>query len=423
MSERRPKRKLWEAALFAGLLAISKPAPAEAKMYGASGDSTPRVEHVEQRPVDGFVPLDALPGYQHIQGLEYSAESPLTVQRIESKIAELKVWLQGSRQFLSDLERTIPTNSPLFRNMQTVVSYYEHMTEKLTAVLAQKRALTVRPGSTRRHEDYIKESSLRAIIAQRVRTAEGRTLSSTDENTIIDMYAQARAEFGRAVPGSVYVEVLSGKHAGSWTWVSLDTKVKIKPGVRNELPLSTARTVYLLWQRLEMYRTHLDVANNGSGPLSDIRLTEGWHEEMRKNAGVHRGFAHKEGSAVDLGFVDRTYTARRVAYVLWAAHNTPHCDMYFETVMSPDVPSDTTTAPNRQNIEAALVSVILADYDFNTDHSTLSASERRAVAEQVAQIIARKYVRQVRHSTAQYHFHMEAEPRPVYAPEQRMAGV
>ncbi len=417
----RQRRKLY-GALFGALLAFSK--PAEAKMYGSSSDSaSPRIEYAEQRPVDGFVPLDTLRGYQHIEGLEYSADNPLTVQRIESKIAELRIWLRASKDFLSDLERTVPTHSPLFQKMQTVVSYYEHMADKLTAVLAQKRALTVRLGSTRRHEDYIKEGSLRAIIAQRVRAADGRTLSSADEKTIIDMYAQARAEFGRALPGSVYIEIFSGNNVGAWVWAPLEQKVKMKEGVRNELPLSTARTVYLLWQQLERYRTYIDLANNGGAPLSDIRVTEGWHEGMRKNAGVHRGVAHREGSAVDLSFGDRTYTARRVAYVLWAAHNTPNCDMYFETVMSPDVPNETTTAPNRQNIEAALVSVILADYDFNTNHSTLSASERRDFAEQVAGIIARKYVRQVRHSTAPYHFHMEAGPRPVYAPESRVAGV
>lgn len=393
-------------------------------MYGSSNDSaSPRIEHVEQRPVDGFVPLDTLRGYQHIEGLEYSGDNPLTVQRIESKIAELRVWLSASKHFLSDLERTISTHSPLYKQMQTVVSYYERMVQRLSEVLAKERALTIRPGSTRRHENYLKEASLRAIIAQRVRTADGRTISSGDEKAIIDMYAQARAEFGRAVPGSVYVEILSGKHAGSWVWTPLDHKVKMKAGVRNELPLSTARTVYLLWQRLEAYRAYLDQANSGGDQLSDIRVTEGWHEGMRINAGPHRGSAHKEGSAVDLGFADRMYTARRVAYVLWAAHNTPRCDMYFETIISPDAQSETTTAPNRQNIEAALVSVILADHDFNTDHSTLSASERRAFAEQIAGIIAKKYIRQVRHSTAPFHFHMETERDPVYAPEQRMAGV
>lgn len=429
VSPRPPSKRKLLGLLFGGaaLALLSKPAPAEAKMYDPSSDSAPRVEYAmpehEMPRKEGPVtftprPLDALPGYQDIEGLEYSASNPLTLERIRTYVHTLEDQRARAASDLADMRRVMPEHAPVRIKLQHVVEYYDAMIKKLLFVVAyadSERSLRILNDS--RHEQYIKEGALRNMIATKVQFG-----MSIDDDTRILSLSRKDMKFVQALYWDAHRALKIDAQAGSvyqmdpttfaWSWKPLETLIPMKAGVSNHLPLSTAYDLSRFQTQFVRQGVRIDPTFTGASKFAALQVTEAWHAGMLVNAGVHKGAGHRLGYAFDLGFVDRNYTPSRVAAVLLAGAQVSGCDLYFETKASPQM---------RQDIYNELVRFIREDIK---NHRDLPEWAKSHTADEIALHIVTKYVRQVRHSTAPYHFHGECSPslRPVYAPEQRMAG-
>lgn len=326
-----------------------------------------------------------------ISGLE-----TLTVDTYEGKLNQLAGLRDQTAALIAKFERIVPPYDPDLKHLKNSLAYYTEMHDKfedlkpkfarvtaMRELLEEKRINVYRYG--------IVENQLREELAKiHAKLPDGSIASLADADL-----AKIEAEFeavenfyNQARPGTV---LYTDPNTLVRSWKPLSEIIDFKPDAQDEMPLSTSYVAYDFWNRLDMYRSWLESDNFGSKPLKTVWVSEGWNIPDK----VHQGEAHRIGTAMDFAIKGKDYSIEKVSRILFVAHDTPGCTLFFEAKNSAEV------LGLQEKIFAELV--------------------RIGMPESEAQALVAKQVRHIGWSTDSYHFHMETPKPPVYAPTQIVA--